>query len=128
MTTFLPQSAVVWFEIPTSNMDRSKAFYREVTGMSLRDQNEGPNPMAIFNVQDPQTGVAGHLYPGVPSQGSGPTVHLSIEGDLESALDRVRASGGKVVSEVIEIPAGRFAYCEDPDGNSIGLFVTPSGH
>jgi predicted enzyme related to lactoylglutathione lyase len=28
-----------------------------------------------------------------------------------------------VVSPVIAIPAGRFAYCEDPDGNSFGLFA-----
>jgi hypothetical protein len=33
------------------------------------------------------------------------------------------ASGGEVVSPIITIPAGRFAYCLDPDGNSFGLFV-----
>jgi predicted enzyme related to lactoylglutathione lyase len=31
-------------------------------------------------------------------------------------------AGGKVVSDPIAIPAGRFAYCLDPDGNSFGLF------
>jgi predicted enzyme related to lactoylglutathione lyase len=30
--------------------------------------------------------------------------------------------GGKVLSPVITIPPGRFAYATDPDGNSIGLF------
>ena len=37
-------------------------------------------------------------------------------------MQRVTENGGTVVSPVIEIPAGRFAYCLDPDGNSIGLF------
>ena len=42
---------------------------------------------------------------------------------LEAAIERVTDNGGKVVSPVVEIPAGRFAYCLDPDGNSFGFFV-----
>jgi predicted enzyme related to lactoylglutathione lyase len=42
---------------------------------------------------------------------------------LEDALKRVGESGGKVVSDIVTIPPGRFAYCTDPDGNSIGLFT-----
>ena len=38
-------------------------------------------------------------------------------------MQRVTDNGGKVVSPVITIPAGSFAYCADPDGNSFGLFV-----
>jgi predicted enzyme related to lactoylglutathione lyase len=34
------------------------------------------------------------------------------------------AGDEKVVSPIVEIPAGRFAYCLDPDGNSIGLFTS----
>ena len=41
---------------------------------------------------------------------------------VEAALERVKNAGGEVVSDVIWIPAGRFAYCLDPDGNSIGVF------
>ena len=37
--------------------------------------------------------------------------------------DKDKANGGEVVSPIITIPAGRFAYCLDPDGNSFGLFV-----
>jgi predicted enzyme related to lactoylglutathione lyase len=38
-------------------------------------------------------------------------------------MERVTANGGQVVSPVVQIPSGRFAYCLDPDGNSFGLFV-----
>jgi len=50
-------------------------------------------------------------------------VHLAVAVPLEQALERVTAHGGQVVSPVIDIPTGRFAYCLDPDGNSIGLFT-----
>ncbi len=88
----------------------------------LRDENDGPNPMAIFPAAS-QGAVAGHLYPGKPAaSGTGNTIHLASPDPLEDAIARVRDNGGTVVTDVITIPAGRFAYCLDPDGNSIGLF------
>ena len=76
----------------------------------------------MFPTSNP-TGVAGHLYPGKPApDGTGPTIHLACPDTLEEALERVTKAGGRVVSDPISIPAGRFAYCLDPDGNSIGVF------
>jgi predicted enzyme related to lactoylglutathione lyase len=78
--------------------------------------------MAMFPTSTPE-GVAGHLYPGKPAvDGAGPTVHFACPDKLEDALGRVKEAGGKVLSEIITIPAGRFAYCLDTEGNSIGLF------
>ena len=122
MSKFTPENAAVWFEIPVSDMARAKAFYGAVLDTELKDENAGPNPMAIFPAAGKDS-VAGHLYPGKPAAGgSGNTIHLQSPEPLEAALGRVRDHGGKVLSDIITIPAGRFAYCLDPDGNSIGLF------
>jgi len=122
MVTATPANVAVWFEIPVSDMNRAKAFYEAVLQTTLKDENTGPNPMAVFPAGG-ESGVAGHLYPGKSSgSGGGNTIHLAAPEPLEAAIDRVRQKGGKVLSEVIVIPAGRFAYCQDPDGNSIGLF------
>lgn len=122
MSDVAPANAAVWFEIPVSDMECAKAFYGTVLGSRLRDETDGPNPMAVFAIAG-QGGVSGHLYPGKPAApGTGNTIHLAAPDPLEAALDRVRESGGSVVTDVITIPAGRFAYCLDPDGNSFGLF------
>ena len=123
MSSFKPQHAAVWFEIPVTDMARAQRFYETVTDMRLQNDDSGPNPMAIFQTEDLQSGVSGHLYPGKPAQGQGNTVHLSVPKPLEAALERVTQSGGKVVSDIISIPPGRFAYCTDPDGNSVGFFA-----
>ncbi|MFK8034692.1 MAG: VOC family protein [Hyphomicrobiales bacterium] len=117
-----PKNICVWFEIPSTDLDRSKRFYEAVLGTTMTRNDEGPNPMIAFSsMQD--AGVSGHIYPGKPSaEGAGNTIHLGVSDKLENAMDRVPEAGGKVVSEIIPIPAGRFAYCLDPDGNSIGLF------
>ena len=123
MTSFVPEHAAVWFEIPVTDIDRSKAFYSAVVRNELADQEGFPNPMAVFKAKG-ESSVKGHLYPGKPAaDGRGPTVHLAVAAPLEEALERVKQNGGKIVSSIETIPAGRFAYCTDPDGNSFGLFV-----
>ncbi|MDU9003838.1 VOC family protein [Sedimentitalea todarodis] len=119
--TNLPENALVWAEIPVSDLDKAIAFYTTVTGGSLNRTETGPNPIADFQTLD--NGVALHLYPGKPAEdGRGPTLHLASAGTLEETMNRVTDAGGKVLSPIIDIPPGRFFYATDPDGNSIGFF------
>ena len=114
---------VVWTEIPVTDLEAARKFYNTVLATQLRDMEMGPNKTLIFPADDPETAVAGHLYEGRPAApGTGSTIHLALRDAVENGMERVEQAGGKVVSDVIEIPAGRFAYCLDPDGNSIGLF------
>jgi predicted enzyme related to lactoylglutathione lyase len=120
--TFVPPKAVAWFEIPVTDMNAAQRFYGAVLQNEMSVEDAGPNPIAMFASGEP--GASGHVYPGRPATpGTGPTVHLTVAAPLEEGMKRVTDHGGQVVSPAIEIPAGRFAYCLDPDGNSFGLFV-----
>ena len=122
MSAHAPSHAAVWFEIPVSDLARAQAFYGAVLQSEPRLDEKGPNPIAVFVASDADA-VAGHAYPGRPAApGTGPTIHLAAPEPLEEAIARVAPHGGQVVSPIISIPAGRFAYCLDPDGNSFGLF------
>ena len=113
----------VWFEIPVSDLDRARAFYGALMQRDMTRSEDGPNPTVWFTPMD-QPGVSGHLYPGKPAAaGTGPTIHLAAPDALDACMQRIWDNGGSVVSEVIEIPYGRFFYATDPDGNSIGLFA-----
>ncbi len=123
--TYTPQNATVWIELPVSDLAQAITFYEAATGLALKREQMGPNETAIFQAADCVASVAGHLYEGKPAgDGTGPTVHLAAQGKLEDAMERVTAAGGQVVSPAIGIPAGRFFYATDPDGNAIGLFET----
>ena len=120
--SFTPEHFTVWAEIPVTDIDRAIAFYNTVLDTELKKDETGPNPMAMVPTATPG-GVAGHLYPGTPAKnGEGPTVHLACPDKLEDALGRVKEAGGTVLSDIFDIPAGRFAYCLDTEGNSIGVF------
>ena len=122
--SFKPPHFTVWSEIPVTDIDRAMTFYDAVFNTELKKDETGPNPVAYFPVADAQAGIAGHLYTGKPAgDGTGPTVHFACPDTLQDALERVKQAGGEVVSDIISIPAGRFAYCLDLDRNSIGIFA-----
>ena len=117
-----PENAIVWFEMPVTNLAKSKTFYETVLADEMMDQDMGPNMTVVFP-KSKKSSIAGHLYVGKPSaMGTGNTIHLASPTPLESSLERVKSAGGQVVSDIIVIPDGRFAYCTDLDGNSFGLF------
>lgn len=116
---YMPENAVVWAEIPVSNLDKAARFYAEVLQCEMRPDTSGPKPI----VDIVATGVAAHLYQAPPApRGMGPTIHLAVEGALEDALGRAKTAGAVQCTPIITIPPGRFAKIEDLDGNSIGLF------
>jgi predicted enzyme related to lactoylglutathione lyase len=81
----------------------------------------GPQEVAVFPYDG---GMSGNLYEADSIGAASPVVHLHAPAPLEDALARVRASGGKVASEIHTIPqGGRFAYCTDPYGTRFGLFT-----
>ena len=118
--------AVVWFEIPVTDLAKSGAFYGTVLNDELTDMDMGYGPLKAFpyDSSDPRN-VGGHLFQ-VEGEHPGETptvIHLALNGVLEEALDRVQSAGGTVEGDIATIPFGRFAYCRDLDGNRFGLFV-----
>ncbi len=122
-TSTPPANPVVWIEIPVSNLERSARFFNDVLQTEMIRQEMGPNLTMVFPYTG-KDGVAGHLYEGKPAAaGSGNTVHFMLPDSLDAGMERVTRAGGKIVSPVIEIPDGKFTYCQDIDGNSFGIFT-----
>ncbi len=123
MKQFKPQHFTAWAEIPVRDLDRGVAFYAAVTGGILEKVEMGGDPVAYFVTEETTQNVSANLFVGEPGDGnSGPTIFLAIPDRIEDALDRVWQTGGRIASDVIEIPPGRVAYANDPDGNRFGLF------
>jgi len=129
--SFSPANSVLWTEIPVNDMDKAIAFYQAVFDYDLSVEARGRNPMALIPSDDaPKNGFGrlfpgkfGHLYPGKGAgEGQGPTLHMAVPGTVEDAIERCEQAGGKILSQIIPSPSGRFAYALDLDGNSIGLF------
>jgi lactoylglutathione lyase len=116
--------------IRVGDLDRSVKFYTELLGMKelrRRDVPDGKYTLAFvgygdessnavieltynYGVEKYELGTAfGHLAIGVP--------------DIKAAVEKVRASGGKVTREPGPVKFGTtvIAFVEDPDGYKIEL-------
>jgi len=129
--------SVVHFEMGYEDRDRMKAFYEKAFGWQT--QTMGPEMgnyvLAITTEAGPDGrpknpgAINGGFYekPKDP-QGAAPSVVISVD-DVQDAIRKINASGGKVLSEVMEIPGvGQYISFLDTEGNRVGaLQPAPRG-
>jgi predicted enzyme related to lactoylglutathione lyase len=114
--------AINWFEIPCADLGRAQAFYERLLGRTLRREDFGGEPMALFPKDEPATGgclVAGRRT----APDAGVRIYLDCEPGVEAALARVAPAGGQVIDACTELPQGMgfIAHIRDTEGNTIGL-------
>lgn len=99
-------------EFPADDPERARRFWSEFLGASLEPRGEGEGEGWQTRDQAPAIGVH--------RRGRGPGDSFSLPyftvGDLEAALDRVKALGGSVVH-----PGAQWAICKDSEGSPFGL-------
>ncbi len=115
-------SAVNWFDIPVTDMNRAKAFYSTLLSGELTMGAMGEaGTMAVLPYQD---GVGGALMQGddyTPSR-QGSIIYLNGGDDLSVSLGKVEAAGGKVLTDKMSIGENGFiAFFLDTEGNKVGL-------
>lgn len=125
----MPMYPVVHFEIPTSDLKKSQAFYEKVFGWQMQ-------PMDAENLMVQTTEAGPDQRPKDPGAINGsiylrkaartPNVVIDVP-DIQKHVAIVREHGGKVVDEPVTIP-GMGIYCrfQDPEGNLVGLWQTIS--
>jgi predicted enzyme related to lactoylglutathione lyase len=118
-------NALNWFEIPVTDLARAKSFYGSVLQADLREETMGGTRMAILPYEKEKGGVGGALIAGegfVPG-GQGVVVYLNAGDDLDGAISRVEAAGGKIVlgKTLISKDIGSIAQFLDTEGNRVAL-------
>jgi len=123
MTESSRPSRVVWFEIPSSNLDRAIAFYANILDEPIKREMFGPDPIAVFPYERPA--ISGCLVESIDGQPTrdGVLVYLNCDGKLDEVLARVPAAGGAIAEPKTALPPGMGfgAKIVDSEGNRVGL-------
>ncbi|QKO22701.1 VOC family protein [Rhodoferax sp. BAB1] len=116
-----------WFEIYVNDMQRAKAFYEGVLGVTLT-RLESPDPGSViemwaFPMEQNAYGASGTLakMPGVAAGGNSTLVYFSC---TDCAVEAARAvpNGGRLEQGKTSLgPYGFMALLVDTEGNRIGL-------
>jgi predicted enzyme related to lactoylglutathione lyase len=118
---------VVHFEIPFDDKARATKFYAEAFDWKLTDFPEMNYVIAQSAAVDDQQrptepgAINGGLFQR-PQDAPNPTIYVGVA-SIESALEKVKKAGGRVVTPKTEIPnMGAYARVSDTEGNVVGLF------
>ena len=112
---------VVWFDIPTLDLERAKSFYTRVLNINIKDEMQDA-PVVVFEHDD--NIVSGCLF---QSDNDKPSDHdillyFNVNGRIDAAISLVEESGGKIIKEKHSIgPFGVRALILDSEGNRIAL-------
>ncbi len=116
----LATGKICYLEIPSVDVARSSAFYRDAFGWTLREDDDG-----TVAFDDTVGEVSGSWVTGrPPSREPGILVHVMVA-EITAALEAVRSAGGVVVVDVDPDASERVAHVCDPTGNVIGVYEQP---
>ncbi|CBG75208.1 MULTISPECIES: VOC family protein [Streptomyces] len=114
-----------WTELGTSDLDAAKRFYTELFGWRPRtDPRQEAGGYSIAHLGDAAVAALAPLYQ--ESQPVAWNVSFAVR-DADAAVGAVRAAGGTVVLEPMDVfDIGRFAVVYDPGGAAFQLWQARS--
>ena len=114
--------SIVWFDLPTKDLERAARFYSKVLGCELKViEFPGGKIVVLPHEKDDVAGCLIEAAEGGPSR-NGVLVYFNCDGRLEEAVQAVRDAGGEVMEDRHEIgPHGWRAVILDTEGNRVAL-------
>ena len=116
-----------WNELYTDDLDAAWAFYGGLVGWAKSDAID-MGPMGVYQLFAPAEGMpaCGGMMKRPPEVPAACWLHYFNVTAIDAAMDRVRAGGGQVVMEPMQVPGGSWVVtCFDPQGAAFAL-VGPS--
>jgi predicted enzyme related to lactoylglutathione lyase len=111
---------VTHFEIPAGDPGLLMDFFSKTFGWKFTEFIPGIYWSAETGENDAPGINGGLMKRRDPQQ---PVVNAIHVADIDAAIDNVKANGGTIVVEKMEVPPGSWlAYFKDPDGNIHGLW------
>ena len=101
-------------------MEATKAFYSAVFGWEFVDY--GPE-YASFSEGHIDGGFSVARDPAPIGSG---TLIVFYAKDIEQAIERVKANGGTISTELFDFPGGRRFHFVDPSGNELAVWTEPA--
>lgn len=106
-----------YVEMPSLDLEVTKSFFSSTFGWSFVDY--GPDYVAIENA-----GIDGGFFKSdlKATTDNGSALLVLYSTDLESTLEKVTSSGGKIIRNIFTFPGGRRFHFADPNGNEYAVW------
>lgn len=117
---------VIHFELQADDVDRAKRFYESVLGWKISQamtKEQGGMDYWTITTGESGPGINGGMYQRGVGNEKFYLYDCTVEvPDLDKAIEAVKANGGTITGEKMEIPhVGWFVLAKDTEGNRFGL-------
>jgi catechol 2,3-dioxygenase-like lactoylglutathione lyase family enzyme len=103
--------------VPVSDVDRAKAFYVDQAGFTLDHDHTVSDEIRFVQLTPPGSACSIAIGKGITDAQPGWSRGIQLVVDDADAARAELAGRGVEVSEVQDLPGGRFVFFADPDGN-----------
>ena len=111
-------SKVIHFEIPADDPEKLSKFYQEVFNWKINKWGNQDYWLVDAGPKE-EPGASGAIY---KKDWMTTTVNTINVDDVDAYVEKIKAAGGEIVREPMEIPeVGRHAVAKDPQGNLFGI-------
>ena len=111
--------------IPVSDVDRAKSFYADQAGFVADHDHRVNDELRFVQLTPPGSACSIALGTGITDMAPGSVRGLQmVVADVDAARAELIGRGVEV-SDVQDLPWGRFAFFSDPDGNGWSLQQIP---
>ena len=113
-----------WNELTVADPPATAAFYSEILGIGVDQQDMGPDTPAYTSLSVEGRTVAGTmpLQPGMQPHWN---VYFNVE-DVDATVARAKELGATEFAPAFDVPGvGRVGYLKDPQGAAFNLFQNP---
>lgn len=109
-----------YVELPSSNLEKTKAFFIKVFGWKFEDY--GDEYTAFTN-----EGLDGGFFRSdqASTTDSGGALIIFYSKELEKTQSKVESAGGKIIQEIFSFPGGRRFHFTEPCGNEFAVWSDP---
>ncbi len=117
------ENLINWFEIPATDFNRAVSFYKAILGFDIKETEMFGTKMGFFPTNGKN--VSGAIVQGEdynPSS-NGVIVYLNGGNDLQTILDKIENSNGKIIVPKTQISPemGYFGMFFDTEGNKMAV-------
>jgi len=110
---------VVHFEIGCRDTAKTQEFYKKLFDWKI----DAMGPAAMIAAE--AGGIDGHITTLGHEPQHYTIFYVSVD-DVAAYLEKAKALGAKTLVGPIDIPTGTFAWIQDPEGNTVGLWKNKS--
>ena len=121
MNPTLGHGKICYVGIPSTDVERSAAFYAAAFGWKIRKRGNGTT---AFN--DSVDQVSGVFVTGRPPQGEAGILLYIMVDDAAAAVEKIDAQGGQIVQPIGVDAPEITAQFRDPSGNLLGIYQEPT--